>query len=356
MVHGGRRTTSHRPLRLVIVVGIAVLVGTGRALAEPADSAAPALRSAPRESARSAPASPPPAALPPPLPGGQVGRGAALPAPASTEAPLVPGQVIQPIDLTSALRLAGARDLDIATARQHVLAALGDLDEARALWLPSLFTGPTYYRLDGQVQSITGQVVNTSRNSLFIGTTAALANSFPASPPGSGFPPLNTLSGVLRLSDALYGTRAARRAVAANEAGVQVATNNTLLAVSEAYFDLQLAAGTLAIAREAAGNAAVLESIARSYAESGAGLEADHRRSLTELRSRRRSIRLAVGQLEIASASLVRPHLLDPHIVIAPVEPAETVIRLVADDVPLDDLICYGWRNRPELERARELV
>jgi outer membrane protein TolC len=48
--------------------------------------------------------------------------------------------------------------------------------------------------------------------------------------------------------------------------------------------------------------------------------------------------------------------LLDPHIVVAPVEPAETVIRLVANDVSLDDLICHGWMNRPELARARELM
>jgi outer membrane protein TolC len=32
------------------------------------------------------------------------------------------------------------------------------------------------------------------------------------------------------------------------------------------------------------------------------------------------------------------------------------VIRLVADDVHLDDLIAQGWRCRPELARARELV
>jgi outer membrane protein TolC len=269
---------------------------------------------------------------------------------------LSPGEVVQPIDLASALRLAGARDVDIATARQQVLQALGDLDEARGLWLPSLFTGPTFYRLDGQVQAIDGHVQTVSRNSLFLGTTASLANSFPAAPPGSGFPPLNTLSGVLRLSDAIYGTKAARRVIAANEAGVQVATNNALLAVSEAYFDLQLAAGTLAIAREAAGHAEVLAGITGTYARSGAGLEADHRRTLTELRSRKRSIRLAVGQLEVASANLVRPILLDPHVLVAPVEPAETIIRLVDDDVPLDDLICQGWQNRPELARARELV
>jgi outer membrane protein TolC len=288
---------------------------------------------------------------------------AALPVPASPGAgepapggPLVPGQTVQPIDLASALRLAGARDLDIATARQHVLQSLGDLDQARGLWLPSLFTGPTYYRADGQVQGVNGQIQTVDRGSLFLGTTASLANSFPAAPPGTGFPPLNSLSGVLRISDAIYGTRAARRVIAANEAGVAVATNNALLAVSEAYFDLELASGTLAIAREAAGNAEVLAGITGTYARSGAGLEADHHRIQTELRSRRRSIRLAVGQLEVASANLVRPLLLDPHVVVAPVEPAETIIRLVPDNVPLDDLICQGWRNRPELARARELV
>jgi outer membrane protein TolC len=269
---------------------------------------------------------------------------------------LIPGQVVQPIDLANVLRLAGARDLDIATARQQVLQSIGDLDVARGLWLPSLFTGPTYYRLDGQVQAINGQVMTVDRGSLFLGTTASLANSFPAAPPGSGFPPLNGLSGVLRFSDAIYGTQTARRVMAANEAGVQVATNNALLAATEAYFDLQLAAGTLAIAREAAGNAEVLTGITETFARSGAGLEADHRRILTELRSRRRSIRLAVGQFEIASADLVRPLVLDPQIVVAPVEPAETVIRLVADDIPLDDLICRGLLNRPELARARELV
>ena len=184
------------------------------------------------------------------VPGGGMGSGRPRP-----EDSLIKGQVIQPIDLANALRLAGARDLDIATARQQVLQSLGDLDQARGLWLPSLFTGPTYYRLDGQVQAINGQVQTVDRGSLFLGTTASLANSFPAAPPGSGFPPLNGLSGVLRFSDAIYGVRVVRRVIAANEAEVQVAINNALLAVSEAYFDLQLAAGTLAIAREAVGNA-----------------------------------------------------------------------------------------------------
>ena len=272
------------------------------------------------------------------------------------EVSLFPGQVVQPIDLASTLRMAGGRDLDIATARQRVLRSLADLQEARGLWLPSFFTGPTFYSLSGQVQAINGQIQTVHRDSLTLGTTATLANSFPAPPPGSGYPPLNSLSGVLRISDAIYQARSAKRFIAANEAGVAVATNDALLAASEAYFDLQQAAGTLAIAREAAGNADLLAGLTGTYARSGSGLEADHRRILAEARSRQRSIRAAAGQLKVASAELIRRLVLDPHVVVAPVEPAEAVIRLVADDVPLDDLICQAWRGRPELARAHELV
>ena len=295
--------------------------------------------------------------LPPPLPDAvpPTATGAGMAA-STPEVALFPGQVVQPIDLASTLRMAGGRDLDIAAARQQVLRSLADLQEARGLWLPSFFTGPTFYSLNGQVQAINGQIQTVHRDSLSLGTTATLANSFPAPPPGSGYPPLNSLSGVLRLSDAIYQARSAKRFIAANEAGVGVATNNALLAASEGYFDLQQAAGTLAIAREATGKAELLAALTGTYARSGAGLEADHRRILAEARGRQRSIKAAVGQMKIASADLIRRLVLDPHVVVAPVEPAEAIIRLLPDDVPLDDLICQAWRGRPELARAKEMV
>lgn len=269
---------------------------------------------------------------------------------------LIPGQVLTPMDLAGALRMAGARDLDIAIARQHVFRAVADLQAARALWLPSLFLGPTWYRLDGKVQSISGQVITTSRSSLFLGGLAASANTYPAAPPGSGFPPPTGLISVLRFSDAILLPMAAKRVVAANRADVAAATNDAVLAAAEGYFDLLLASGLLAIEREAADNARSLSEITASYARSGAGLEADHQRSLTELDRRRGNIEDAAGRLEVASAQLVNLLVLDPYQVLAPVEPAETVFRLLPDDTPLDDLIVQGLRQRPELASAQELV
>jgi len=60
--------------------------------------------------------------------------------------------------------------------------------------------------------------------------------------------------------------------------------------------------------------------------------------------------------LLVASANLVRVLVLNPRVVVAPVEPAETIVRLIPDDVPLDELIVQGLQHRPELASAQELV
>jgi outer membrane protein TolC len=269
---------------------------------------------------------------------------------------LIPGRVVEPIDLANALRLAGARDLDIAVARQQIFAATADLTAARALWLPSLFYGPSWYRSDGQIQTVTGQVQTINRSALFLGGTAALANTIQGPPPGTGIPSVNGLTTTIRISDAIFIPMAARRVLTANEAGLRTATNDALLQIAQAYFDLQGATGRLAIAREAGANAEALAAITDSYAKLGLGLEADHRRALTEVKHRRRDAQLASGQLLVASANLIRLLVLDPKVVMAPVEPPECIIHLIPDDIPLDDLVVQGLQNRPELASAEALV
>jgi len=270
--------------------------------------------------------------------------------------PLVPGQVVRPIDLPSALRLAGAGDLDIAIARERVSLALAELQQARVQWLPSIYVGPNWIRHDGQLQTVQGQIQTISKSSLFLGATAAAGSSVSGPVPAGGPAQVSGLTSILRFSDAIFEPLAARQAVGARRAGIQVATNDALLGVAEAYMDLQQAAGRLAIAREAAANADTLASLTASYARSGAGLDADDRRAVTERDRQRKNVEVAVGELEVASAELVRRVRLDPRLVVAPVEPPESVLRLVPDGCPIDDLITAGLRNRPELAEAQTLV
>lgn len=269
---------------------------------------------------------------------------------------LIPGQTIQPIDLGSALKLAGARDLDIAIARQQVERSFAELSGARALWLPSFFLGPTYYRADGAIQTITGQVQTIDRGGLFFGGLTATANGYAAPSPGTGYPPLTGMTSVLRFSDAIYEPMAARRVLEARRAGVTAATNNAILEVSELYFNLQAASGRLAIAREAASNAERLAQITLAYAQTGQGKWADHHRALAELNHQKRIVQNGVGALKVASANLIRLLVLDPKVVLVPVEPAESIVRMIREHIEYEDLLAFGLSNRPELASSQELV
>lgn len=362
-----RRTLVATALAWQLAVGDGGILAPVRA--KGADPAAAAPRATPLAirpvDASGLASAPLPAAIPnpPPAPNPSAAPISA-PEPAAPAAPtgtgldlgILPGRTIEPIDLANALRLAGARHLDIAIARQVVNQSLADLSGARALWLPSLFLGPTWFRADGQIQTVTGQVQTISRNALFLGGVAATANPISAPSPGTGMPQTNGSSMVLRISDAIYLPMAARRVAQANVAGVRTATNDALLNVSEAYFDLQLAAGRLAIAREAAANAQSLADITNAYEKSGQGKPADNRRALTELRHQRRLVEQSIGQFQIASANLVRLLVLDQRTILAPVEPAEAQLTLFPDDCPIDALLIQGYQNRPELAQNRELL
>lgn len=284
----------------------------------------------------------------------------AILAPVPPDQPVDPGlsrgRTIDPIDLLSVLRLAGERDLDIAVARQRITASLAELQRTRALWLPSIFIGPTYYRADGQVQTVNGDVINVNRSSLFLGATATLPNGFPAPSAGTGYPQLNSLSSILRISDMIFEPLVAARQLSANRASLQANTNDAVLRAAEAYIDLQLAGGRLAIAHEAADNSERLATIAGDYAKVGQGVEADHRRALAEYRRQRRLVQAASGDLMVASTNLTRLLVLDARKLVAPLEPAEMVFHLVPDEAPVEELIVQGLNSRPEMAQSKELL
>ncbi|MDX2036761.1 MAG: TolC family protein [Isosphaeraceae bacterium] len=269
---------------------------------------------------------------------------------------LVPDQAVLPIDLAGALRMAGAQDLDIAIARARVCAAIAEWNKARVLWLPSIFIGPNWIRHDGQAQVVEGPVRTISKSSLFLGATAAAGSSVSGPVPAGGPAQTSGLTTVLRISDALFEPQSARRVLDARKFDVRVASNDAVLLTAEAYFDLQSAAGRLAIAREASAHAEDLAGLTRSFAASGAGLEADHQRSLAERDRRRREVESAVGELEVSAAEVIRITRIDPRVLIAPIEPAEAMIRIVPEGGSIDDLIVQGLRHRPELARGQALV
>src|SRR5205823_5699940 len=155
---------------------------------------------------------------------------ACLPVPVRVEPPdatgLRPAQAAKadrslPINLATALRLADARPVVIEAARAAVETEYGLYEQARALWLPSVYLGIDYQRHDG------GQ-----RNVLTGGTILGARNQFLA---GAG------ARAIFALTDALYAPLAERQLLRARDLQVQTAKNDALLSVAVAYFDVQQA-------------------------------------------------------------------------------------------------------------------
>jgi outer membrane protein TolC len=239
-----------------------------------------------------------------------------------------------PINLPTALQLAGVRPLDIAAASQRLQAAAAQLSQGRVLWLPTLYLGADYARHDGQIQRIEGDVFTTSRSSFMVG----------------GGP-----SAVFALSDAIFVPLAARQVVRARQADLQAAANNSLLAVAEAYFNVQQARGELAGALDAAQRGEELVRRAEQLAP-GLAPPVEVVRARTELARRRQQVQSARERWRVASAELARVLRLDYGALVEPLEPPHLQVSLLPSNQGVDDLIAVGLSNRPELAANQALV
>ena len=187
-----------------------------------------------------------------------------------------------PINLATALQLAGVNPLDIAAATAQVRQALALYLQAKVLWIPNLNGGVDYFRHDGVQQNIfLGPNFRTDRQSFFVGGGPSLA---------------------VGLTDAVYNPLATRRVVASRRADLQAARNDVLFNVSQAFFNLQDARGRLLGIGAAIVRAELLVNFTTHLAPSLiAPLEIN--RSQTELQSLRQTQQLAIRDWRVASAN-----------------------------------------------------
>lgn len=239
-----------------------------------------------------------------------------------------------PINLPTALKLAHVEPLDIQLASQRLRAAVAQLERARWLWLPTIVVGADYFRHDGQLQDVGGLVFGTSKQSLMVGAGPIA---------------------VFALTDTIFAPLAERQVVLASAADIQSARNDSLLAVVEAYFNVQQARGELAGAEEAQRRT---EDLARRVEQLAPGLvpPLEGSRVRAELARRRQGVHCARERWRIASAELARVLRLDPGALVMPLEPPHLQITIVEPHRCVDELISLALTNRPELEAQQALV
>src|SRR5262249_6937679 len=203
------------------------------------------------------------------------------------------------INLASALQLANARSVDVAVAGERVRLAAAQYERAHVLWLPTIQFGGDYFRHDGRIQDVQGNIIDTSKSSFMVG----------AAP-----------NAVFALSDAIFAPLAARQVVQSRQSSLQAATNDTALAVAEAYFNVQQARGELAGALDSDRRS---EELLRRPTELARDLAppVEVTRARAELARRRQAVQSARERWKTASAELMRILRLDPAAVVEPVEP-----------------------------------
>jgi outer membrane protein TolC len=263
-----------------------------------------------------------------------------------------PGPDRHPIDLTTALQLAGADNLQIALASERIQQARARLEVAEYQWLPSLNFGVGYNYHDGRVQGTEGEVIDTSRNALFVGGGP---NVGPGPLTGPGGPPARLFLG-LPLADVLFAPLAERQQAQAANAASAATFNDTLLQVALAYLELVQSQTRVAIAQQAETNAEELVRLVKSRVRAGTAPPADGLRSEIELAERKRQKLVAEESVRVASAELVRMLRLDPAVTLFPLEGEPTTVCMIAPETPLPELISEGLTSRPELAQHRALV
>src|SRR5262249_41401008 len=185
----------------------------------------------------------------------------------------------------------------------------------------SITVGFDYNRHDGKIQNVDGTITDASRSSLMFGAGTGIGNT-----------------AILNVNDAIFAPLVARQTLRAPRADLQAAQNDSLVAVTDAYFSVQQArgelAGAIAVTRRT-------EDLVRRTRKLTPGLapELEATRAEAELARRQQVEELARERWRVTSAELVRILRLDPSTQLDPVEPPQLRIDLIDPAQSVDDLI-----------------
>jgi outer membrane protein TolC len=319
-------------LRLLVLAGALALAGSADAGAAPP----------PGETPRAPETAQAPVAVP------ALPKPSSEPAPIPQPAPSIIDPNFRPIDLNTALQLAGVQNPQLLIARQRVVEAAALRQLAAAYILPSINLGGNYDSHNGTLQQSSGNILSVNRNALYLGAGANAIAAGTVNIPGV------VLSGNIAVG--IYGYLTSRQVVAQREFASVAVRNQAFLATALAYSELLRAEGHRAVALQVRDDARKVAQLTAAYAAAGQGRKSDADRAATELAQREADVQAAEGEVLVASARLCEVLFLDPSIRLHPTDAWVVPQPIVPDPTPLCELIALGLLNRPELGERRAAI
>jgi outer membrane protein TolC len=251
------------------------------------------------------------------------------PAPSNNTA--VSGGNVQPIDLPTALKLAGANNIDLAITREALVQAESQNDAATLSFFPNLAAGIGYYKHNGAIQDVSGNVIDAYKQ-------------------------LHTYTGGLTsqvsLGDAIFEKLSASRLQNAAEYSVDASRNITLYAAASGYLDLVSALANVKIGEEAVRISADYEGQINRAVTIGLANKSDALRVSVQTQNYQVALRQAREAAVAASAKLANILHLSPTTRFAPTDQIVPQITLVPLETTVDSLVAEAFDKRPELKAS----
>ena len=258
------------------------------------------------------------------------------------------GPNVQPIDLGTALRLAGARNPELLLARGRVVEAAALRQFAAVQFLPSINLGLNYDIHTGNLQQSNGNILAVNRAAIFVGAGSNAVAAGTVNIPGV------VLQG--NVAEGIFLYLGSRQLVRQREFADLAARNQVLLRVALAYSELTRAEGKRAVAIQIRDDAEQVARITAEYADVGQGRRADADRAATYRAGREADIRRAEGEILVASSRLAALLNLEPSIRFHPTDAWVVPQPVVPEPMPLAELIAIALLRRPELGERRAAI
>ena len=232
----------------------------------------------------------------------------------------------EPIDLPTALRLAGANTIDVQIAQQKLEEARGVEQQRVLAFIPTLAVGVGYKNHQGAIQDVGGKVFDASKQSYNLGGSASMD---------------------LSIGDAWYKRLAAKQQSEAASKNVEAQRLTTQAKAAAAYFDLVRAQSVVAVAHEAVKISQDYGKQVTNAVKAGVAFKGDALRVDVQTRRNQLDLEKARGAVKQASVQLAAILRLDPSVELTAADAEPVALKLVTEDART--LTEKALKQRPEL-------
>jgi outer membrane protein TolC len=237
------------------------------------------------------------------------------------------------IDLATALRLAGAQNLDVRIAREKLAEAKANHGSAMAQFFPWIAPGITYRRHDDYIQDVSGNVIEVHKQS---------------------YAPGAAINAQVDLGDAYYKQLAAKQLFRAADHALEAQRQESTATAAQNYFDLLAANAAIGVTAEAVNISSNYEAEVERAVGAGIAFKGEQLRVRVQTERNQITLRRAVEERRIAATKLAQTLHLDPAVDLLPRESELVPVTLASTNA--STLMQDALMTRAELKQSGALI